>query len=460
MISFTLNEIARIVDGIVLNATGTELVTAPAFIDSRAIVADGIFVAFVGERVDGHAFASDAVHGGAAAAIVSKDVGVRSVRVADPVLALQRLAAYVRISLPNLKVIGITGSQGKTTTKDLLFAILSAVSPTIAPVGSLNNEVGVPLTLLRCSENTRYCILEMGARHRGDIAKLASLAAIDVGAVLNIGSAHVGEFGSHANLARTKGELISALKSSGAAILGTYDSSTIALSEIAACPVSTFGETAFSDIRGESVSLVHGLPRFHLVRGEESVEVRLKYYGRHQVANALAAAAVAAELGVAVPKIAELLSAATPLSQWRMEVNQRESDGVTVINDSYNANPESMAAAINLLGEWATVEKRPSWAILGQMHELGASSDEAHRLIGRLVAQHGIEHLLVVGSSAREILNGAREMAMADAEIVLDSGAALDYLRARIEPGALILVKASRAEGLEKLALEIAGASA
>ncbi len=457
MVSLTLNEIAGIVDGIVLNATGAELVTAPAFIDSRAIVADGIFVAFVGERVDGHAFAADAVHGGAAAAIVSKNVGVRSVLVADPVLALQRLATYVRNSLPNLKVVGITGSQGKTTTKDLLFAILSAVSPTIAPVGSLNNELGVPLTLLRCSETTRYCILEMGARHQGDIAKLASLAAIDVGAVLNIGSAHVGEFGSHANLARTKGELISALKSNGVAILGTYDSSTIELNETASCPVTTFGETPLSDIRGEGVALVHGLPMFLLVKGAESAEVRLRYYGRHQVANALAAAAIAVELGVAVSKIAELLSAATPLSQWRMEVKDRAGDGVTVINDAYNANPESMAAAINLLGEWAAVEKRPSWAILGQMHELGASSDEAHRLIGRLVAQRGIEHLLVVGSSADEILIGAREMAIADGEIVLDSGAALDYLRARIEPGSLILVKASRAEGLEKLALEITG---
>ena len=460
MISLTLNEIARIVHGTVLNATGAELVTAPAFIDSRVIIAGGIFVAFEGQRADGHAFAAEAVRGGAAAAIVSRDVGVRCVRVADPGLAVQRLAAYVRTSLPNLKVIGITGSQGKTTTKDLLFAILSAVAPTIAPVGSLNNELGVPLTLLRCSENTRYCILEMGARHQGDIAKLASLAAINVGAVLNIGSAHVGEFGSHANLARTKGELISALKSNGVAILGTYDSSTIELSEIALCPVTTFGETAQSDIRGEDVSLTDGLPRFRLVRGNESVEVRLKYYGRHQVANALAAAAMAVELGVEVSKIAELLSADTPSSRWRMEVKQRERDGVTVINDSYNANPESMTAAINLLGEWATIAKRPSWAILGQMHELGASSDEAHRLIGRLVAQRGIEHLLVVGSSAREILNGAREMAMADAEIVLDSGAALDFLRARVEPGALILVKASRAEGLEELALEIAGASA
>ena len=460
MISLTLNEIANVVDGIMLNATGAELVTAPAFIDSRAIIAGGIFVALVGERADGHAFAAEAVQAGAVAAIVSKDVGVRSVRVADPVLALQRLAAHARNSLPNLKVVGITGSQGKTTTKDLLFAILSAVSPTIAPEGSLNNELGVPLTLLRCTESTRYCILEMGARHRGDIAKLASLAAIDVGAVLNIGSAHVGEFGSLANLARTKGELISALKSNGVAILGTYDSSTIELSEIASCPVTTFGETALSDIRGESVSLVHGLPTFHLVRGEESVQVRLKYYGRHQVANALAAAAVAVELGVSVSKIADLLTEATPLSHWRMEVTQREGDGVTVINDSYNANPESMAAALNLLGEWARVEKRSSWAILGQMHELGASSDEAHRLIGRLVAQSGIEHLLVVGSSAGEILNGAREMAIEDGELVLDSGAALDYLRTRAEAGALILVKASRAEGLEKLALEITGGSA
>lgn len=457
MIPLTLDEIARIVDGSVLNATGGEVVTASACIDSRAIVVGGIFVAFLGEHLDGHDFANDSMQGGAVAAIVSRDVGVPSIQVAEPVLALQRLAAHVRAALPALKVIGITGSQGKTTTKDLLFAILSDVAPTIAPPGSYNNELGAPLTLLRCSLSTRYCILEMGARHQGDISRLASLAGVDVGAVLNIGSAHIGEFGSHAALASAKGELISALKPLGVAILGTYDAATSELSAIAACRVTTFGEKPGADIRGERVSLVRGRPEFLLVRGDESVEVRLKYFGRHQVANALAAAAIAAELGIELSRIAAVLSRATPVSQWRMEVSHRGGDGVTVINDSYNANPESMAAAIDLLGEWAAEERRPTWAVLGQMHELGASSDQAHRLIGRLVARRGINHLLVVGSGAGEILNGALEMAIADAKIVADSESALDYLRARIEPGALILVKASRASGLENLAIELSG---
>lgn len=457
MIPLTLREIARIVDGSVLNATGDEIVTAPAFIDSREIIPGGVFIALVGEHLDGHQFAKDAVGGGAVAAMVTRDVGVPSVQVADSESSLQLLASHVRSSLSKMKVIGITGSQGKTTTKDLLFAILSSVAPTIAPPGSFNNEFGVPLTLLRCSENTRYCILEMGARHQGDIAKLANLTHVDIGAVLNIGSAHIGEFGSEQALASAKGELIAALKPDGVAILGAYDVATKELGSSAPCRVVTFGETPEADIRGEQASLAQGRPRFHLVRRGESFEVRLKYYGRHQVANALAAAAIAAELGIELPDIAEALSGAAPKSRWRMEVRQRSGDGVTVINDAYNANPESMAAAIELLAEWSAGDGRPSWAVLGQMRELGASSDQAHRLIGRLVAQRGIEHLLVVGSGAGEILNGAREMAIADAKIVADSESALRYLRDRVEPEALILVKASRAEGLENLALEIAG---
>lgn len=457
MIPLTLNEIARVVAGRVLNATGEEIVTAPAFIDTREVVPAGIFIALIGEHLDGHEFAREAIQAGAVAAIVSRDVGVPSVQVADPETALQLLAGHVRSLLPSLKVVGITGSQGKTTTKDLLHAVLSAVAPTIAPPGNYNNELGVPLTLLRCSEETRFCVLEMGARHEGDIAKLANIAQVDIGAVLNIGSAHVGEFGSELALANAKGELIAGIKPDGVAILGTYDAPTEDLEAVAHCRVITFGETSEANVRAMQISLIDGRPRFHLVSGGESVEVRLKYYGRHQVANALAAAAIAIELGIELRSIADALSTATPMSRWRMEVRERPSDGVTVINDAYNANPESMAAAIELLAEWAAGDGRPSWAVLGQMHELGASSVQAHRLIGRLVAERGIKHLLVVGSGAGEILNGAREMVIADAKIVADLESARRYLRERVEPEALILVKASRAEGLENLAIEIAG---
>ncbi len=455
MIPLTLNEIAHTVNGRVLNATGEELVIAPAFIDTRKTIPGGIFIALMGEHLDGHQFAVDAIQGGAVAALLTRDMGVPSVQASEPASALQLLATHVRSSLPKLKVVGITGSQGKTTTKDLLLAVLSSEAPTIAPPGNLNNELGVPLTLLRCSESTRYCILEMGARHPGDIAKLANLAQVDIGAVLNIGSAHVGEFGSDLALARAKGELIAALKPDGTAILGTYDLATRDLARNAPCRVVTFGETGEANLRAERVSLVHGRPSFHLAGGSEFAEVHLKYYGRHQVANALAVAAIATELGIGLSRIASALSSAIPTSRWRMEVRQR--NGVTVINDAYNANPESMAAAIELLAEWAEGDGRPSWAVLGQMHELGASSDVAHQLIGRLVAQRGVKHLLVVGSGAGEILNGARGMAIADAEMVADSESALRYLRDRIEPEALILVKASRAEGLENLALEMLG---
>jgi UDP-N-acetylmuramoyl-tripeptide--D-alanyl-D-alanine ligase len=459
MIPFTLREIANIINGQILNATGDELVTAPPFIDTRDIVEGGIFAAFMGEKVDGHNFAADAIRGGATAAILTRDVGVPSIQVPNVEAALQTFARYLRSILPNLKVIGITGSQGKTTTKDLLFAILSSVAPTIAPPGSHNNDLGVPLTLLRCSEDTKFCIVEMGARHRGDIARLAGIAQVDIGAVLNIGTAHIGEFGSSSALARAKGELIEALEPEAKAILGSYDQPTRDLIALAKCSVTTFGESSDAEVKGEQVSLIGGRANFLLVTAADSREVHLNYYGRHQVANALAAAAIAVELGIKLSRIADELSTAVPASRWRMEVRERGTDGVTIINDAYNANPESMAAAIELLAEWASAEGRPSWAVLGQMRELGASSVQGHQLIGRLVAERGISHLLVVGAGAGEILNGVAGMVIADAKSAADSAAALRYLRAHVEPGALVLVKASRAEGLERIAQDLASES-
>jgi UDP-N-acetylmuramoyl-tripeptide--D-alanyl-D-alanine ligase len=456
MIPFTLREIAKIINGQILNATGDELVTAPLFIDTREIAEGGIFAAFMGDKVDGHNFAADAIRGGATAAILTRDVGVPSIQVPNVEAALQAFARHLRSILPNLKVIGITGSQGKTTTKDLLFAILSSVAPTIAPPGSHNNDLGVPLTLLRCSEDTKFCIVEMGARHRGDIARLAEIAQVDIGAVLNIGTAHIGEFGSASALARAKGELIEALKPEAKAILGSYDQPTRDLIALAKCSVTTFGESSDAEVKGEQVSLIGGRPNFLLVTAADSREVHLNYYGRHQVANALAAAAIAVELGIKLSRIADELSTAVPASRWRMEVRERGTDGVTIINDAYNANPESMAAAIELLAEWASAEGRPSWAVLGQMRELGASSVQGHQLIGRLVAERGISHLLVVGAGAGEILNGVAGMVIADAKSAADSAAALRYLRAHVEPGALVLVKASRAEGLERIAQDLA----
>ncbi|HUW77146.1 MAG TPA: UDP-N-acetylmuramoyl-tripeptide--D-alanyl-D-alanine ligase [Candidatus Nanopelagicaceae bacterium] len=455
MIPLTLNEIAKIVDGRILNATGEEIVNAPAFVDTRKILVGGLFVALLGEHVDGHDFASDAIRDGAVAALVSRDVGVPSVLVSDVLPALQSLARHVRTSLTELKVIGITGSQGKTTTKDMLFAILKAEALTIAPPGNLNNEIGVPLTLLRCTSDTVFCITEMGARHEGDIKALAEIAKVNVGAVLNIGTSHVGEFGSEAALARTKGELIASLESDGVAVLGGYDQATLKLRAIAGDRVAIFGEGSDADVRGDQISLVEGKARFMLSADGKQREIQLNYFGRHQVANALAAATIARELGLDLAKIASALSTALPQSRWRMEVRARERDKVTIINDAYNANPESMAAAVELLAEWAAADGRPSWAVLGQMHELGASSGQAHRFIGRLVGRLGINHLLVVGSGSEEIANGAREMAVADVMSVSDLAAARHFFNRHVEAGALVLVKASRAEGLERLATEL-----
>ncbi len=457
MIPMTLGEVAEIVDGKLLDSDGSELVTGEAFIDSRSVVTGGIFIALVGERVDGHDFAVAAIRDGAAAAIVTRPVGVPAIQVRDAVAALQRLAFQVRRRLAGLKVIGITGSQGKTTTKDLLYAILSKVAATIAPPGSYNNELGAPLTLLRCSSETKFAIIEMGARHQGDIERLAEMAGVDVGAVLNIGSAHVGEFGSKEALASAKGELIHALGADGIAILGSYDDSTLRLRSHASSRVVTFGQKSDDSVWADQIVLSSGRPNFTIHHGAESTRVSLTYFGRHQVANALAATAIAVELGVPLFEIGKTLSEIEPASRWRMEVSDRQRDGVTIINDAYNANPESMSAAIDLLAEWAAEESRPTWAILGQMHELGASSAQAHQLIGRLVAQCRLDHLLVIGSGAAEILNGARDVGMVDVRFMPDMRAALEVLRGEIEPRALVLIKASRAEGLERLAQALAG---
>jgi UDP-N-acetylmuramoyl-tripeptide--D-alanyl-D-alanine ligase len=437
MIRLKASQIADIVGG-KLNVDGnTQVWQAPVF-DSRKATEGSIFLALIGENADGHDFIDDAISRGAAFAFVTKDVKQPNIQVDDVYSALSKLASYVRTQLPNLKVIGITGSQGKTTTKDLLHHILEGIGPTISPENSFNNELGAPLNLLRCDEETTFCIAELGARHIGDIANLSSIVKPDVGVVLKVGNAHLAEFGSVENIAKAKGELIQSLATDGVAVLGTYDEFTPKMANGFAGRVITFGENTGADVRAADIEIREGCSHFDLVDGEGRVSVGMRLVGAHQVANALAAAAAAIALGVSNEHIATALSTAENKSKWRMQLH--ELPGLLIINDAYNANPESMEAALFSLRLFAQERGGSAWAFLGKMHELGASSSQAHEKIGTLARDLGIDHLVAINAT--------------------EYGASLNYenwenalsLMSEMTPGDVVLVKASRAEGLERLA--------
>ena len=437
MIRLKASQIAQIVGG-ELNVDGNlEAWQAPVF-DSRKVTPGSIFLALPGSQVDGHDFVKEAIKNGAVFALVTKQVDAPNIKVADVLVALGKLAAYVRLQLPDLKVIGITGSQGKTTTKDLLHHILESVGPTIAPENSFNNELGAPLNLLRCDEKTKYCIAELGARHLGDIGNLSSIVKPDIGIVLKVGSAHLSEFGTRENIAKAKGELIKSLPSDGVAILGLYDPYTPKMAEGFAGRVITFGETSDADVRAADIEIREGSPHFDLVDGEGRVSVGMRLIGTQQIPNALAAAAAAIALGISNDHIATALSTAENRSKWRMQLH--ELPGLLVINDAYNAAPESMEAALFSLRLFAQERGGAAWAFLGKMHELGESSNQAHEKIGTLARDLGVDHLVAINAK--------------------EYGASLNYqkwedsleLIKEFSAGDVVLIKASRAEGLEKLA--------
>lgn len=448
MIQMSIAEMAQIMGG---RAHGdVELSNQAQFhFDSREVRAGDIFLALKGERADGHDYVADAISSGAALSIVSQAVSSPHILVGDVLVAIAKLASHVRGESKDLKVIGITGSQGKTTTKDLLFSILSNEGETIASLASFNNELGVPLTLLRCTDKSKYCILEMGARKSGDIAALTSLANPDVGAVLKVGNAHLGQFGSQEMIAKTKGELIAGLKSGAVAVLGTYDSFTPEMASAKGVMRVTFGDSAKCDIRAADIEARGGFAHFDLVIGSDRHAVELQILGLHQISNALAAAAIASSLGVSVNRIASALSNHAPLSKWRMELD--EANGLTLINDSYNANPESMEAALKVLSLLAQEKGGRSWAFLGLMHELGEASDQMHEEIGVIAQNLGIDYLVAINSkSYLKQINPSIVTARH-----FDNWKESLSLFSEFNPGDVILVKASRAEGLEELASAI-----
>jgi UDP-N-acetylmuramoyl-tripeptide--D-alanyl-D-alanine ligase len=445
MINLQASQIAKIVGGELVGSDIT-VTAAPVFNSSQA-TEGSIFLALVGENTDGHKFISDAFEHGAVLAFVTSEVPERCIVVKDVIAALNLLASFVRNALPDLKVIALTGSQGKTTTKDLLRHILETVSPTVAPAGNFNNELGAPITLLQCDEQTKFCILEMGARHVGDIAKLCKMASPDIGVVLRVGTAHVGEFGSEELVAKAKSEMISSLSSSAIAILGQYDIYTPAMASLHEGVTVTFGETTSADIRATDIEIREGRPHFDLVTPAGRASVALRIVGIHQVTNALAAAAIATNLNISIDLIAGALSTAELHSKWRMEI--AELNGLVLINDSYNASPESTEAALRTLLLFAQERGGQSWAFLGKMHELGASSHEHHSRLGTLASELAIDHLVCVASPEYAALLSSSS---ATTVHLLDSKESAADLVSQMSQGDVVLVKASRAEKFEEIA--------
>ena len=451
------------------------MVTGPVVIDSRQAVPGALFAALPGERVDGHDYAAAAARQGAAAILAARPLpgaGAPVIVVSDVTLALGLLARAVLGRLPGATVIGITGSSGKTSTKDLTAQVVERIGPTIAPEGSLNNEIGLPLTVLRADEKTKYLVLEMSARGIGHIAYLTGIAPPRIGAVLNVGYAHAGEFGSIEAVAKAKGELVEALppgtagpaaSAGGVAVLNADDPNVAAMAaRTQARVVTTSVQTAETtdaeshrdaDVRASGITLDDlGRASFTLHTRAGSAPVRLNLHGGHHVGNALAAAAVATELGLEVGAVADALSAATARSKKRMELTRRR-DGVLVVNDAYNANPNSTRAAIEALAH-ITSNGRRGIVVLGYMAELGAITTRSHEEAGRLAALAGAAVIVAVGAGAAPVLDGARATGGWHGEAIAaaDPRAAVTALTNRLRPGDVVLVKASKAAGLWEVA--------
>ncbi|MFG2140663.1 UDP-N-acetylmuramoyl-tripeptide--D-alanyl-D-alanine ligase [Streptomyces sp. NPDC048650] len=458
MISLSLAEIAGIVGGQMHDIPDAgAVVTGPVVMDSRQVRPGSLFVAFAGERADGHDFAAGAVEAGAVAVLAAHPVGVPAVVVDNVVAALGALARAV-VGRLGTKVVALTGSAGKTSTKDLIAQLLQRHGPTVWPEGNLNNEIGLPLTALRADASTRHLVLEMGARGVGHIRYLTGLTPPEIGVVLNVGTAHIGEFGGRDRIALAKGELVEALPEHGVAVLNADDPYVAAMAARTKARTVLFGEARNADIRAENVRLTDlGQPAFTLHTPSGCSDVTMRLYGEHHVSNALAAAAVAHELGMPVDEIAIALSEAGTLSRWRMEVTER-ADGVTVVNDAYNANPESMRAALRALVAMGTAAKAKggrTWAVLGEMAELGEDSLAEHDAVGRLVVRLNVSKLVTVGGREAAWLDmGAKNEGSWGEESVhvSDARAAVDLLRSELQPGDVVLVKASRSVGLERVA--------
>lgn len=458
MLTATVETIARVTGGELL-VGDPALIANDVSIDSRSAAPGCVFFALRGERSDGHDHLNAAFDAGARVAVVERApaglvdqiaaAGVAVVRVAAVEKALADLASWHRSRL-HCTVVGVTGSNGKTTTKDFLCAALGATRRVVATQGNRNNELGVPLTVMRAGADTDVLIVEMGMRGLGQIASLARIARPDVGLVTNVGVTHVEVLGSQDAIASAKGELVEAIGLEGAVYLNGDDAYTHVLQGKSAAPVVTYGLSEECDVRAADIVMDdQSRPGFDIVAGELRTHVDLPVPGRHNVYNALAAAAVAAGLGVPLEEVASQLAHAETTGM-RME-SFTTASGVTIINDAYNASPSSMHFAVETLAGFSAARRRI--AVLGDMAELGSLTELAHFDIGELVARSNIDVLLTVGTKASRIADGARAEGM-DADVVrpcATADEALEVLDDVVERGDVVLVKASRVMGLERV---------
>ncbi len=473
MLDLTLTEIAEALQGelVITDAAAQAgydpqtVVNGTVDTDSRLIGAGDIFVAKRGEFDDGHRFVPAAVEAGAALVVVEHpfELAVPQVVVADSVLALGHFATDVVARVRaggELRVVGITGSNGKTTTKNLLRAILERVGETVAPRDSFNNEVGAPLTMLKLTPASRFLVAEMGASGKGEITRLIRMAKPDVGVVLTVGLAHAGEFGGIEVTLATKTEMVQDLEPTDVAVLNIDDPRVAGMAAKTAARVLWFGLSDGAAVRASDIDATAAGTSFQLHLPDGSAQtVRFAVLGEHHVMNALAAAAAAHTLGVPLVDIVAGLEAVTRAERWRMEVLGGK-DGVTVINDAYNASPDSMAAALKTVALIAAPGQRTT-AVLGEMSELGPYSVEEHDRIGRMVVRFNIHRLIVVGEGARAIHLAAEHEGSWGGEAVFVETAdeAYELIAADTRPNDLILVKSSNSAGLRFLGDRIAEAN-
>ncbi|MET4053454.1 UDP-N-acetylmuramoyl-tripeptide--D-alanyl-D-alanine ligase [Frigoribacterium sp. PvP054] len=465
MIALTPARIAEITGGRLIRpeeARAETPVDGTVETDSRLVTPGSIFFALRGEVTDGHLFVEAATAAGAALVVAEHEVDttVPLVVVDDGVVALSRLAAavveHVR-RLGRLKVVGVTGSNGKTSTKNMLRAVLSDVAPTVAPEGSFNNHVGAPISMLRIDEATEYLVVEMGASGPGEIARLVEIARPDTGVVLKVGLAHAGGFGGIEGTRAAKSEMVTDLPATGTAVLNADDDRVAGMASVTAARVVTFGLGPTADYRASDVDVSASGTSFTFEHAGTSRPVSLRILGEHHVMNALATLTVVGEWGVDLDRAVSVLEGVTRAERWRMEVLDAPG-GVTVVNDAYNASPDSVAAALKTLAQITGPDRR-SVAVLGEMAELGEYARDEHDRVGRLVVRLNVRQLVVVGHEARHIHMAAGLEGSWDGESVLVDtiDEAYDLLQGSLRAGDVVLVKSSKSAGLRLLGDRLAG---
>lgn len=453
-----LGDIATACNGVLVGAS-VQAHVASISTDTRTLKPGDLFVAIRGENFNGHDFADAAMAAGAVAVVSDHDIiGVPCIVVPNTLIAYADIArAHLQALRQQGKprVVGITGSSGKTSTKDLITDVLSGEGDLVSPPGSFNNEIGLPATVLRATGATTHLVLEMGMRGLGHIAHLCEIAAPDIAVLINIGTAHIGEVGSQEAIAQAKSEILSGMTVDGVAVLNADDRLVMSLTHLVRSGrIITFGEDPASDVRITDVALdEQARASFNLAYQGRVIAVSLQLYGEHQIHNAAAAAAVGIACDVPLEHIGQALNSATPRSKWRMEVTHT-ADGITVINDAYNANPESVRAALKSLVAMTHGGQGRTWAVLGEMRELGDITIAEHDAIGRLAVRLDISRLIAVGEGARPIhMGAAHEGSWGNESMwVPDVDAALQILRQELTAGDVVLVKASRSIGLERVA--------